>query len=250
MLDPDDGMAYLARGRLIWTPSNRFPHERAIREYRHSLAVNPNLAETRAQLALTYNHIGLLDQALREARMAADINPADALPNVVIEQALLYSGQYDRALKVWSNNPPDAYSSVTGSHLAWTLFQMGRDEEAAAKLQEFLAKYPGDIGGIGVRAALLAASGSKQEAEAAIRSIAGQKGFGHFHHTAYYIACAYARMGNPGAALEWLREAAESGFPCYPLFERDPNLKSLHRDARWSSLMAEIKENWTRYDRL
>jgi hypothetical protein len=57
-------------------------------------------------------------------------------------------------------------------------------------------------------------------------------------------------MGKTDATLQWLREAAESGFPCYPLFERDPNLESLRSDPRWSSLMAEIKQNWERYSKL
>src|SRR5262249_12502020 len=158
-------------------PGNRFPHEGAIREYRHALTLNPNSAETRAQLALTYNHVGLLDEAMREANAAAEINPVDALPRIVIGQALLYGGQHERALGIWSNNPPDAYASVTGSHTAWTLFQMGRREEAAGKTAEFLVKHPDDVGGLGVRAVLLAASGKQAEAEAVIRGIAGQKGF-------------------------------------------------------------------------
>ena len=165
-------------------------------------------------------------------------------------QALLYGGQYDRARSVWSGNPPDAYSSVTASHTAWTLFQMGRKEEAAARLTVFLTQYPGDVGGLGVRSVLLGSSGRNGEAEAMIKSIAGQKGFGHFHHTAYYIACAYARMGKTDAALEWLREAAGSGFPCYPLFLRDPNLEALRRDPRWSSWMGEVRRNWESYQKL
>ena len=31
-LDPDLAVAHLARGRLLWTPANHFPHEKAIRE--------------------------------------------------------------------------------------------------------------------------------------------------------------------------------------------------------------------------
>jgi TolB-like protein/Flp pilus assembly protein TadD len=249
-LDPEESMAWFARGRLLWTPSHRFPHERAIRDYRHALALNPNAAEPRAQLALTYNHVGLFDEALREARVAADINPVDALPRVVIGQALLYAGQYDHALSVWASNPPDAYASVTGSHLAWTLFQVGRVKEAADKVEELLAKYPGDVGGLGVRAALLAAAGKRSEAEAAIRSIAGQKGFGHFHHTAYYIACAYARLGNGDAALDWIREANQSGFACYPLFDRDPNLSAVRSHPRWGATMSEYRQAWETYRKL
>jgi serine/threonine protein kinase/tetratricopeptide (TPR) repeat protein len=249
-LDPDESMAYFGRGRFLWTPSNRFPHEAAIRAYLRALGLNPNLAEARAQLALTYNHVGLLDEAMAEARSAASVNPVDSLPRVVMGQALLYGGQFERALALWSSNPPDAYASVTASHTAWTLLQMGRREEAAARLTEFLAKSPRDVGALGVRAVLLASSGMSSEAEAVIKGIAGQKGFGHFHHTAYYIACAYANMRKSDMALEWLREAAESGFPCYPLFERDPSLQGLHSDPRWSSLMAEMERNSERYRKL
>ena len=61
------------------------------------------------------------------------------------------------------------------------------------------------------------------------------KGFGHFHHTAYHIACAYALMNKPEQAIKWLEVAAEDGFPCYPLFERDTNLDNLRQDPRFVS---------------
>ena len=40
-LDPEESMAWFARGRLMWTPSNRFPHERAIRDYQRALTLIP-----------------------------------------------------------------------------------------------------------------------------------------------------------------------------------------------------------------
>ena len=70
-LDPDLAVAYLARGRLMWTPEERFPHERVIREYRHALTLDPNLDEARNQLALVYCHIGAFDDALREVTTRA-----------------------------------------------------------------------------------------------------------------------------------------------------------------------------------
>ncbi|HKP93396.1 MAG TPA: adenylate/guanylate cyclase domain-containing protein, partial [Chthoniobacterales bacterium] len=44
-LDPDLAVAYLARGRTLWTPANHFPHEAAIRDYRRALELNPVLDE-------------------------------------------------------------------------------------------------------------------------------------------------------------------------------------------------------------
>src|SRR2546423_9175962 len=65
-LNPDLAEAHLARGLLLWTPSNHFPHEETIREYRRALALNSNLDEARNQLAIVYGHIGLFDEALEE----------------------------------------------------------------------------------------------------------------------------------------------------------------------------------------
>ena len=70
------------------------------------------------------------------------------------------------------------------------------------------------------------------------------KGFGHFHHTAYNIACAYALMNKPEQAIKWLEVAAGGGFPCYPLFERDTNLNNLRQDARFITFLAKQKQQW------
>ena len=73
------------------------------------------------------------------------------------------------------------------------------------------------------------------------------KGFGHFHHTAYHIACAYALMGKVEPAIKWLQAAAEDGFPCYSLFEYDPYLDNLRKDPRFVALIAKLKEQWEPY---
>ena len=54
-LNPDLAVAHLARGRLLWTPANHFPHEKAIMEYRRALTLDPTLDEARNQLALVQN---------------------------------------------------------------------------------------------------------------------------------------------------------------------------------------------------
>ena len=76
------------------------------------------------------------------------------------------------------------------------------------------------------------------------------KGFGHFHHTAYNIACAYAVMKKAEEAIRWLHAAADDGFPCYPLFENDPYLDNLRKDPRFIALMAKLKEQWEHYQTL
>ncbi len=66
------------------------------------------------------------------------------------------------------------------------------------------------------------------------------QGFGHFHHTAYAIASAYALMNEPDPALQWLKYAAENGYPNLPWFERDPNLDDLRKDPRFAAFLAGL----------
>jgi hypothetical protein len=89
---------------------------------------------------------------------------------------------------------------------------------------------------------LLARAGKRQQAEEAIRhAIELGHGFGHFHHTAYYIASAYAIMNKPEEAMKWLQNAADDGFPCYSYFAIDPNLDNIRKDPRFVSFMKKGK---------
>jgi hypothetical protein len=54
-------------------------------------------------------------------------------------------------------------------------------------------------------------------------------------------------MNKASAAMEWLQYTAENGFPCYPLFEQDPNLNPLRKDSRFVSLLAKMKKQWEHY---
>src|SRR2546423_7387447 len=53
-LNPDLAEAHLARGLLLWRPSNGFPHETVITEYSRALALKPNLDEAHYELGFVY----------------------------------------------------------------------------------------------------------------------------------------------------------------------------------------------------
>jgi TolB-like protein/Tfp pilus assembly protein PilF len=249
-LDPDLAAAHLARGRLLWTPANRFPHEKAIREYRRALELDPTLDEARNQLALVYCHIGAFDEALQESREAVATNPSNNLAQFRIGQTLNFQGGYEEALAVLRSVPQEANPALIGHQIAWALFNLGRRVEASDALEQLLRDYPEDTGGLftSVQAVIAASGGQQRTAEAKIKSaIEKGKGFGHFHHTAYHIACAYALMNNREQAVKWLEVAAEDGFPCYPLFESDANLDNLRQDARFITFLARQRQRWAYY---
>ncbi len=210
-LDPELPEAYLARGRLLWTPSNHFPHDKAIQEYRRALALNPSLDEARNQLALVLCHVGLVDEALAELDQALKTNPGNTLARFRVGETLLFKGKHEEALAALRNVPAGANPALVGHQIVLTLFDLGRKEEASATLEKFLKDYPEDNRGLftSLQAILAASDGQHQVAEEKIKlAIERGKGFGHFHHTAYHIACAYALMNQQEEAIKWLESAA------------------------------------------
>ena len=61
------------------------------------------------------------------------------------------------------------------------------------------------------------------------------------HHVAYSLGAAYAQLGDIDQADRWLRTAADTGFPCLPLFERDPLLEPLRRRSEFADLLAYVR---------
>jgi TolB-like protein/DNA-binding winged helix-turn-helix (wHTH) protein/Flp pilus assembly protein TadD len=245
-LDPDLAEAYVARGFLLWTPSKGFRHKEAIQEYRHALTLNPNLDQAHHYLGNVYIHIGLLDQGLEELQRAVALNPSNTPARARIGVALLYQGKCEQALAIFQSNLWEANQTLRGYQIGWSLFCLGRIEEALATLDQYLKKYPADEGGLlsSMQAVLYAATGKPKLAEAKISQAQKGKGFVHFHHTEYNIASAYALMHKSGPAIQWLQKAAAEGFPCYPVFARDPNLADLRDDAHFIEFLEKQRQQW------
>jgi tetratricopeptide (TPR) repeat protein len=202
------------------------------------------------ELALVYGHVGRLDEALQELEKAIATNPSNALARFRVGEMFLFQGKHEQALTALRGVPAEVNPALVGHQIVWALFNLGRKEEASATLKQFLRDYPEDNRGLltSLEAILAASDGQERMAEGKIKlAVERGKGFGHFHHTAYYIACAYALMDKREQAIKWLEVAAEGGFPCYPLFERDTNLDNLRQDARFVTFLAKLRQQWEYY---
>ena len=247
-LDPRSAEAFFARGLMLWSPSRRFPHEQAVRAYQQALAVDPSLDEVHHQLGVIYFHVGLFDRAQVEIEKALAINPGNTLARFRLGVIAMYRGEYERAYSVFNSTPLERNPALWAFQTASALFRLGRTREAMQLIDKFLKEFPVDEGGVGhsVRAMILAKAGSRAGAEMEIATAVrlGQ-GFGHFHHTAYNVASAYALMGKHEQAVRWLQTAADDGFPCYPLFASDKHLDSLRSDKDFVALMQKLERDWS-----
>ena len=249
-LNPNLPEGHLSRGLVLWTHTKRFPHEQAIQAFKRAIALNPDLDEAHQWLSVVYIHIGLFDEATEEINKTLEINPNNTAVRLRMIAVNTYQGKFEEAIGVVKTTPPDQYPANLNRIAADSLVQLGRLNEAETVIDEYLKAYPDDEGGnvTSVKAILLVKEGKQREAEATIqRAIEIGKGFGHFHHSAYNIASAYALMKKPDEAVNWLQNAADDGFPCYPYFEIDHNLDNLRQDARFITFMSKLKERWLKY---
>ena len=163
--------------------------------------------------------------------------------------ALMPLHRWDRALQIAA----DLGGPFGQFFRAWILESSGKEAEARAAI----GKLPPDldIGGAvsAFRAFLYAETGEDAKAEekiqVALRS-ACRGDYGHFHHSAFGIAEAYALLRKPDRAIEWLEQAAETGYPCYQAFATNRNLDSLRQDPRFIALLGRLKQQWEHYKAL
>jgi tetratricopeptide (TPR) repeat protein len=201
--------------------------------------------EARNQLALVYCHIGALEEALQESEKALQLNPNNNLAQFRIGETLNFQGKHEQALSTLRAVPQGTNPELVGHQIVWSLFKLGRKDEAASMLQQLLKENPADNRGLltGLQAVLAASAGQQRLAEEQIRlAVTRGKGYGHFHHTSYYIACAYALMNNADEATKWLEVTAEDGFPCYPLFEHDPTLNNLRKEPKFVTFLEKQRK--------
>jgi non-specific serine/threonine protein kinase len=246
-LDPAAAEAHFASGIMLWRPSRGFPHQEALAEYRQAVTSQPNFDEAWHQRGLILIHLGHLDQGLQSLERAVSINPANTLALFRIGVAKHYQGKWEEALATYDRVPRVFQPVLRSYQRTWALISIGKEDEALKELTQGLQENPTDTGGLlhSTRAFMRARSGDRKGAEDDIAAaVKLGKGYGHFHHTAYSIACTYSTLGDVDKAFEWLDNAAKDGFPNYSLFEIDPSLERLRNTAQFKEFVRKLRQQW------
>jgi len=240
-LDPDAPEGYIGRGDLLWTRSHRFAHESAVEQFRHALALDPRSDETHRRLARVFVHLGFFDEAIQHAETALALNPSNAQALNSRAQALLWMGKDEEALAILSRVPGPVLPELVDANIVFAMYRLERRQDAWSYLQRAKQKYSTDLGGTlsGVEAMLLADS-NPVVAQKIIDALSQRKATNTSHHSAYFAAAASARMHRVDDAVRWLREASDTGFPCYSLFELDPTLTAIRREPQFERFMGEM----------
>ena len=244
-LDPDLPEAHLAKAYILWSQATNFRHLDAIAEIQKGLALQPNLDHAHNRLGTICAHIGRLKEAHRAYEKARLVNPQN-LANHNIAQSYLWDGDLDRAereIDVWARESPQ------NKYLLWfrpqpALFR-GDLQSAKEYIDLALELLPDEPLMISLNGLLHALHRNSAAAlDCVHRACESPRSFGHTHHTHYQIACTYAVLGQPGKAFEWLERTIDGGFACWPLFQRDPCLKTLHDSPEFRATITRLEREF------
>lgn len=203
-----------------------------------AVSVRPNLDDAQTRAGIILLHVGLLEESGRQLNEAVAINPGNQFAHGFRAGLRFHQGRFEEALE-----KARAVSARGIAHdwieyvITHSLLRLGRTEEVARQ-SESLQGW----GLHSVLAVLAALRGDRAEVERRTGlAVQGRSGFGHFHHTQYDIACAHSLLGDRAASLDWLTQAAGSGYPCAPLFALEPFLESLRGTEGFATLLDELQ---------
>ncbi len=241
-LDPQLAETHVARHYILRSAYEGWQIEAAIRELLLAQQLNPNAGSD--QLGILYLHLGLEDLSDRELQRALDIDPTSENAKRAVLNSYVNLNKYDEWLAAQQK-------FFDGKPNAWYLMGKGRLDEAQTRIEQDLAKEPDNLDALRLKAIFLALKGDFRAAEAEIPFLLSKRSVKDFayHHLTYDIACVYALAGKSDEAVKWLRETAKTGFPCYPLFERDPYLNRIRKAPEFVKFMEEIKAQFDKYKR-
>jgi tetratricopeptide (TPR) repeat protein len=241
-LNPNLAETHIAHALLLWSPYEGYQDANAVRELRLAKQLDPNISSP--DLAALYGHLGLDDLAIQETKRALEINPTSqslkSMPFILAYLRADPDGWFSEHHKL------DDALLADATNLGWYYMRKGRLDEAQSLIDERLRKNPpAPEYLLMLQAQLHALKGDFANAQAGAVAILAKVPISEDrHHYTYDTACIYALAGNSSEAVRWLKETANTGFPDYPLFERDPYLNRVRQAPEFIEFMADQKVKW------
>ena len=252
--DPDTAAAHFNMANVYMTLDDK---DKAERHYREALRLDPGLIEAHTNLGLLLAARGDTAEALAQNREALALDPTYAsaynnIGNILTEQKQFESAiaNYQEAIRL------DPKFEDAHVNLGIALLRMGDAEDARQQFEQALQlnpAHPGALQGMQILQSAGQAPGPvspsdlHQQALAHARKGEYQAAIERFKEilammpsepgTCYNIACMYAKMGDPAAALEWLQRAIQNGYDNWSAIKNDPDLENIRPTEGFKALI-------------
>ena len=239
-LDPDLAEAHLARAAVA--RKREFDWNATITAGRRALVLNPNLEQARFFVAAAFYHNGYMEEALSEMEKGRSVHGVDVIEPIRIEALVaLFSGSFAPARARLEEVSRLSSQAIGDTYLALAYYYSGSVDRGRAMLESLVGHRSASTAARAgaALAGVLAAQGELAAARTHVDRVV--KGEYRDHHVAYSLGTAFAQLGDIQESHKWLRTAADTGFPCLPWFERDPLLEPLRRLPEFATLLEYVR---------
>lgn len=210
----------------------------ADKEFKQALQLNPNLAMAHMWYGEFLTNMGRLNDGLREAQRAQEIDPLSLIINTNLGWQYYVSGRNDdavnqlkRALEI------DPKFSLARRRLEQVYAQMGRQKEAVGEREKLLSLSGGPELAASVEEDFKAGGykGVLESSLAGLTELAKRS-----YVSSYSIAEAYARLGEKDQAFAWLERAYAEHDSGMVSLGVEPIFNEMRSDPRFQSLLKRL----------
>jgi tetratricopeptide (TPR) repeat protein len=236
-MDDSLGEAYVALGTIAMSFDWDGPS--AEHDFKRGIELNPNNSEAHQFYALYLEASGRLDDAIREAEQARQLDPLSLFINRDFGRAFYYAHQYDKAIDVFRQTIElDPNYPVVYNWLGPLYEKKGMTDEAIAaylKQDGLEGASPDAIRALHTAYASSGLRGYWRKLREILKDEPNTS-----YQTAYDMALVYAHLGNKDQALRYLNDLYDSRSFWVVWLNVDPVFDNLRSDPRLQDLIRRV----------
>jgi DNA-binding winged helix-turn-helix (wHTH) protein/TolB-like protein/tetratricopeptide (TPR) repeat protein len=236
-LDPDLAEGHAALAQVY--ADHDWDWQRAEREFRRALDLNPNSDVAHGQFAYLLMFRRDFAGALEHARRATEIDPVSPLWAILRSQVLHYAGRHDEAIRNLEETlrlHPQLIPALL--HLGLIYTNTGRPENGIAKFREAQAIGSDSTQLLALEAFAHATAGDRESALRILQDI--EKRSERESVAASNVALAWTALGEKDRAFAWLERAYDQRIYLLRSVTVQPGFAPLRGDPRYAELVRRM----------
>jgi serine/threonine-protein kinase len=211
----------------------------AEREFKRAIELNPNYALAHSNYSCYFKALRRYPEEIAEARRGQDLDPLSAFANMELGEAFYQARRYDEAIEqIRKTVALDPHFFVSYHVGARAYEQKKMYPEAIADCQEWMKIFPDDPNALATLGHVYATMGKGREAEEIINKL--QEISKQRYFSPYWIAVAYAGLGDNDQAFHYFEKAFEDRYFLMIWMNSDPRFDNLRSDPRFADLVRRV----------
>jgi serine/threonine-protein kinase len=207
--------------------------------FRRAIDLNSGSSEAHNMYAHFLRQHERFDEALSEARRAAELDPFIFEYRWLVGWVLVNQRRYGEAIEVWDqvlNLDPEYGPAIQAKGMVYAMQGNGEAVISSARRAGAAQRNVAQQATSGLLGLGYALSGQSDRAEEILRDLEARDGTPNF----LYIAALHHTLGNDDTALDWLEEAYDTGYAWLPNVTAAPWFDDLRDHPRFRELRSKM----------